>query len=200
MNIAIFASGRGSNFSAIIKAVKENKLKGSVELLVCDNQDAGVIHKAKRAGVKIALIPRKDFAAKKDFENKIIQTLQANNIKLIALAGFMRILSPQFVKLYSGRIINIHPSLLPAFKGEQAIIDAFSYGVKITGVTVHFVDAEMDHGPIILQGTVKIEETDTLESLETKIHKLEHKLYPRALELFLEGKLNISGRKVLVTR
>ncbi len=200
MNLAIFASGKGSNFSAIIKAVKKRKLKGTVKLLICDNRDAGVISKAKRAGVKIALIPRKEFIAKKDFENKIIQTLKDNNIKLIILAGFMRILSPEFVKLYSGRIINIHPSLLPAFKGEQAIIDAFDYGVKITGVTVHFVDEEMDHGPIILQDTVRIKETDTLESLETKIHKLEHKLYPKALELLLEGKLNISGRKVLVTR
>ncbi len=200
MNLAIFASGKGSNFSAIIKAVKKRKLKGSVKLLICDNRDAGVISKANRAGVKIALIPRKNFITKKDFENKIIQTLKDNNIKLIILAGFMRILSPEFVKLYSGRIINIHPSLLPAFKGEQAIIDAFDYGVKITGVTVHFVDEEMDHGPIILQDAVRIKETDTLESLETKIHKLEHKLYPKALELLLEGKLNISGRKVLVTR
>jgi phosphoribosylglycinamide formyltransferase 1 len=196
MNIAVFASGRGSNFSAIIKAAKKGKIKGVVALLVCDNPEAGVIKRAKRSGVKAALFLRKDFTSKADFENKIIQTLKDNDIKLIVLAGFMRLLSPEFVKIYSRRIINIHPSLLPAFKGEQAIKDAFDYGVKATGVTVHFVDELMDHGPIILQAAVKIEGTDTLGSLEAKIHKLEHKLYPRAINLFLEGKLEISGRKV----
>ena len=196
MNIAVFASGRGSNFSAIIKAAKKGKIKGIIALLVCDNPEAGVIKRAKRSGVKVALFLKKEFASKADFENKIIQTLRENDIKLIALAGFMRLLSPGFVKMYSGRIINIHPSLLPAFKGEQAIKDAFDYGVKATGVTVHFVDELMDHGPIILQTAVKVEETDTLGSLEAKIHKLEHKIYPRAINLFLEGKLEISGRKV----
>jgi len=195
-NIAVFASGRGSNFSAIIKAAKKGRIKGKLALLVCDNQEAGVISRAKRAGVKIALVLRKDFASKADFENRIIQELKENDIKLIVLAGFMRLLSPEFVRLYSEKIINIHPSILPAFKGEQAIKDAFDYGAKITGVTVHFVDEEMDHGPIILQEAVKIKETDTQESLEAKIHKLEHKLYPQAIELFLEGNLNISGRKV----
>jgi phosphoribosylglycinamide formyltransferase 1 len=196
MNIAVFASGRGSNFSAIIQAAKKGRIKGAVKLLVCDNPEAGVISRAKRSGVKVELVLRKEFSSKADFENKITQALKDNDIKLIVLAGFMRILSPEFVSLYFGRIINIHPSLLPAFKGEQAIKDAFDYGAKITGVTVHFVDDKMDHGPIILQSAVKIEEKDTLESLEAKIHKLEHKLYSRAIELFLEGKLEISGRKV----
>lgn len=195
-NFAVFASGRGSNFSAIIKAAKKGKIKGNLALLVCDNQEAGVISRARRAGVKVAVVLRKDFASKTDFENRIIQKLKENNIKLIVLAGFMRLLSPEFVRLYAGQIINIHPSLLPAFKGEQGIRDAFEYGAKITGVTVHFVDEKMDHGPIIIQGAVKIKETDTLESLEAKIHKLEHKLYPQAIELFLDGKLEISGRKV----
>ncbi len=200
-NVAVFASGRGSNFSAIIKAVKKGKIKGNLAILVCDNHEAGAISRARRAKVKVAVVKRKDFASKPDFENKIIQTLKDNKIDLIVLAGFMRLLSPEFVREYSGKIINIHPSILPAFKGEQAIKDAFDYGVKFTGVTVHFVDEEMDHGPIILQGALKIEENDTLEKLEVKIHKLEHKLYPVAIELFLEGKLRILGRKVkLATR
>jgi len=199
MNIAIFASGRGTNFSAIIKAAKSGKIKANLSLLVCDNPGAGAIGRAKRGGIKIALVERKDFATKKDFEARIIEHLEENKIDLIVLAGFMRMLSAEFVRRYRGRILNIHPALLPSFKGEEGIKDAFDYGVKVTGVTVHFVDEEMDHGPIILQKQVLIEETDTLESLETKIHKLEHKLYPEAIRLFAEGRLRIEGRKVKIS-
>lgn len=198
MNIAVFASGRGSNFSAIARAVKNGKIKASLVLLVCDNPAAKVIQRAKRAKVKIVLIERKDFTAKEDFENKICQSLEENKIDLIALAGFMLILGPRLIQQYNGRIINIHPALLPAFKGAHAIQDAFDYGVKVTGVTVHFVDEKMDHGPIILQKQVLVSEDDTLASLEAKIHKLEHKLYPEAIKLIAEGKLKQEGRKVKI--
>ena len=196
MNIAVFASGKGTNFSAIIKAVKSGKINASLSLLVCDNPKAGAIGRAKRASIKVALVKREEFANKKDFENKIIAHLEENKIDLIVLAGFMRLLTPEFVGKYKGRILNIHPALLPSFKGTDAIKDAFDYGVKVTGVTVHFVDEEMDHGPIILQKAAPIEEDDTLESLENKIHKLEHRLYPEAIRLFVEGKLKSEGRKV----
>ena len=199
MNIAVFASGRGTNFGAIIRAVKKGKIKANLSLLVCDNPKAAVINKAKRAGIKVALVKREDFSSKNDFEARIIQRLEENKIGLIVLAGFMRILSPELVQKYKGRILNIHPALLPSFKGEEGIKDAFDYGVKLTGVTVHFVDEEMDHGPIILQKEVAIEETDTAESLESKIHKLEHKLYPEAINLFVEGRLSIEGRKVRIS-
>lgn len=199
MNIAIFASGRGTNFSAIIKAVKSGKIKANLSLLVCDNPGAGALGRAKQAGIRLALVERKDFATKKDFEARIIEHLEENKIDLIVLAGFMRMLSAEFVRRYRGRILNIHPALLPSFKGEEGIKDTFDYGVKVTGVTVHFVDEEMDHGPIILQKQVLIEETDTLVSLESKIHKLEHKLYPEAIRLFAEGKLRIEGRKVKIS-
>jgi len=199
MNIAVFASGRGTNFGAIIRAVKKGKIKANLSLLVCDNPKAAVINKAKRAGIKVALVKREDFSSKNDFEARIIQRLEENKIDLIVLAGFMRILSPELVQKYKGRILNIHPALLPSFKGEEGIKDAFDYGVKLTGVTVHFVDEEMDHGPIILQKEVAIEETDTAESLESKIHKLEHKLYPEAINLFVEGRLSIEGRKVRIS-
>jgi phosphoribosylglycinamide formyltransferase-1 len=198
MNIAVFASGRGTNFSAIIKAVKKGAIKANLSLLVCDNPRAGVIARAKRAKVKVALIKREDFPAKKDFEAKIIQRLKEEKIDLIVLAGFMRIIGRDILSHYKNRIINIHPALLPSFKGAQAIKDAFDYGVKLTGVTVHFVDEKTDHGPIILQQAVKVEESDTLESLEAKIHKVEHKLYPQAVKLFVEGKLKIEGRKVKI--
>lgn len=189
MNIAVFASGRGTNFAAINRAIKKGKIKADLSLLVCDNPKAGAVARAKRAGIKVALVKRENFASKKDFEAKIIGHLEENKIDLIVLAGFMRILGPELVQKYSGRILNIHPALLPCFKGTQAIKDAFEYGVKVTGVTVHFVDEKMDHGPIILQAAVKIEENDTLESLEAKVHKIEHKLYPEAIRLFVEGKL-----------
>jgi phosphoribosylglycinamide formyltransferase-1 len=196
MNIAIFASGRGSNFSAIIKAVKKGTVKANLALLVCDNSKAGAIGRARRAGVKIALVKGEDFPGKKEFEEKIIEHLQENKIDLIVLAGFMRLLSPGLTLQYKNRILNIHPALLPAFKGTQAIKDAFDYGSRVIGVTVHFVDEEMDHGPIILQSAVKIENNDTLSSLEKKIHKMEHKLYPEAIRLYVEGRLKVEGRKV----
>ena len=198
MNIAVFASGRGSNFAAIIRAAKKGIFKGTIALLVCDQPKAGAIAKAKRAGIKTALIKREDFTSKKDFEAQILKNLREEKIDLIAMAGFMRMLSPEFVQAYAGRIINIHPALLPSFKGSHAIKDAFDYGVKLTGVTVHFVDDLMDHGAIILQQPVKIEEFDTPESLEAKIHKVEHKLYPKAIKLFVEGKIKVEGRKTAI--
>ncbi len=198
INIAVFASGKGTNFSAIIKAVKKGTLKANLSLLVCDNPRAGVIARAKRAQVKVALIKREDFPGNKEFETEIIRILKQENIDLIVLAGFMRILGQEILSQYKNRIINIHPALLPSFKGAKGIKDAFDYGMKVTGVTVHFVDELMDHGPIILQQAIKVEESDTEESLEAKIHKLEHKIYPQALKLFTEGKLKIEGRKVKV--
>ena len=199
MNIAVLASGRGTNFGAIVRAVKKGAIKANLSLLLSDNPKAGAIGRARRAGVKVILVNREDFPAKKDFESRIIQHLREEKIDLIVLAGFMRILGPDIIGEYKNRIINIHPALLPSFKGAQAIKDAFDYGVKVTGVTVHFVDDLMDHGPIILQEALSIKEGDTLESLEAKIHKIEHKLYPEAIKLFVEDKLKIEGRAVRVS-
>jgi phosphoribosylglycinamide formyltransferase-1 len=199
INIVVFASGRGTNFSAIIRAVKKGKIKAHLALLVCDNPAAGAIARARRAGIKVLLINREDFASKKDFELSIIQHLREEKIDLIVLAGFMRILGAEILREYKDRILNIHPALLPSFTGAHGIKDAFDYGVKVTGVTVHFVDEEMDHGPIILQEAVKIKDDDTPESLEARIHKAEHKLYPEAIKLFVEGKLKIEERLVKVS-
>ncbi len=196
--IAVFASGRGSNFSAISRAVKKGKIKAELALLVCDQPQAGVLAKAKRAKVNSALVKREDYASRDDFEKEIIRKLEENKIDLIVMAGFMRVIGKELIDQYRDRIINIHPALLPAFKGAHAINDAFDCGVKVTGVTVHFVDELTDHGPVILQSAVKIEESDTRESLAAKIHKAEHKLYPQAIRLFLEDKLKIEGRKVRI--
>ena len=188
-NLAIFASGNGSNFAALVKAAREKKFKVNSILLVSDQPEAFVVKRAQRARITVILVKREDFANRLDFEAAIIQRLKNYKIDLIALAGFMRMLSPGFVKLYSKRIINIHPSLLPAFKGAQAISDAFAAKVSFTGVSVHFVDKQMDHGALILQEQLEIKRSDTLISLQNKVHALEHKLYPMAIKLFLQGKL-----------
>jgi phosphoribosylglycinamide formyltransferase-1 len=194
MNLAIFASGNGSNFAALVRAVKEKKIKAKLVVLVCDKPEAFVVKRAQKAKIIVILVKREDFLSRHDFETAIIQRLKNYKIDLIALAGFMRMLSPGFVKLYRKRIINIHPSLLPAFKGAHAIADALEAKVSFTGVSVHCVDKEMDHGPVILQKQIKIKRTDTLNSLEKRIHILEHKLYPQAIKLFLSGKIKASKR------
>lgn len=199
MNIAVFASGRGTNLSAIIRAIGRGKLDVNLALMITDIPKAPAIARAKRAGVKVLIIRRKDFADRSGFEAEIIKSLRAANIDLIVLAGFMRILGPDLINSYRDKIINIHPALLPSFKGAQAIKDAFDYGVKLTGVTVHFVDEQMDNGPVILQKEVKIEETETLESLENKIHRLEHKIYSEVINLISQGRVKIEGRKVRIT-
>ena len=199
MNLAIFASGRGSNFSAITKEIKQGKIKVKLVILVCDNPEAYVIKRALRAKVKVILVNRRDFKSRADFETAIIQRLECYKIDLIALAGFMRLLSPAFVRQYRNRIMNIHPSLLPAFKGAHAIEDAFNRKSRSTGVTVHFIDEKVDHGPIILQEELEIRHSDTLTSLEKRIHAVEHKLYPQAIKLFLQGKVRIRRRRVSVS-
>ncbi len=195
-NIAVFVSGNGSNFQAIADAVRRGALRVNLKLLVCDNPKAYVLVRAKKSGVKTLIIERKNYASKKEFEGAIIKNLKVERIELIVLAGFMRILGPDLIRQYKFRILNIHPALLPSFKGAHAIKDAFLYGVKVAGATVHFVDREVDHGPIILQEAIKISPADTLKSLEKRIHKLEHKIYPEAIRLFISGKLKVAGRIV----
>jgi phosphoribosylglycinamide formyltransferase 1 len=196
-NIAIFASGNGTNFETIARAVKKNKINANLAFLLCDKPDAFVLKRAKKLKVRVILINRDDFYSKEDFERAIIYNLKEDKIGLIVLAGFMRLLTSKFVKKYKNRIINIHPSLLPDFKGAHAIRDAFRARAKVTGVTVHFVEEEVDSGPVILQERLPIKNTDTLITLESRIHRLEHKIYPQAVKLFLDGKLKCSGRKVI---
>lgn len=198
MNIAVLCSGNGSNFQAIVDAVKGGKIKAKVALMVCDNAGAFALTRAQKAGVKTALIERKNFKTNKDFEAEIIKTLEKEKIGLICLAGFMRIIGPEFLQRFRNKILNIHPALLPSFKGAHGIKDALDYGVKVTGVSVHFVDDKMDHGPIILQEALEVKDDDTQESLGQRIHKIEHKLYPEAIKLFVEGKLKIKGRRVKI--
>lgn len=199
-NIAVLASGNGSNFQAIVEAVKRGKIKANLKLLVSDNPEVYCLERAVKAKVKAFIADRRDFSGKKDFEEQIILKLKSEKIDLIVLAGFMRLLSAEFIRKYRGRILNIHPSLLPAFKGARAIKDAFDYGAKVSGVTVHFVDEETDHGPIILQEPLEIKAGWGLKELEKNIHILEHKIYPWAISLFLKGRLRLEGRKVKILK
>jgi phosphoribosylglycinamide formyltransferase-1 len=198
MNFAVFCSGQGTNLQAMRDAARKKRLAAKPALVVCDNPRAYAVKRAKRAGIPAAVFDPKDFPSKKAFEAAIIRELERRGIKLIALAGYMRILSDGFVRKYRNRIINVHPALLPAFKGGQAIKDAIQYGVKVTGPTVHFVTEEVDAGPIILQDTCPVKDNDTEAELLARVHKLEHSIYPRAIDLFARGKLKLRGRKVIV--
>jgi len=182
--IAIFASGNGSNFEAIARACAENRLNAEVVLLVCDNPKAFVIQRAEKFNIPVFEFQPKNYASKADYEMEIVQLLKKYNIDLICLAGYMRLVSDVLLDEYEGKIINIHPSLLPDFKGLNAIQRAFESGVKVTGVTTHFVDKTLDGGKIIDQIEVPIENC-TFEELETRIHTAEHELYIKTLAKFL---------------
>lgn len=187
--IALFASGSGTNLENIAKECHNGRIPAEASLVICDKPEAGAIKRARNYGIPVVMVDRKQFATKEAFEAEISKALEARKIDLIVLAGFMRILSPSFVRLYKGKIINIHPSLLPAFPGAHGIKDAFDAKVKETGVTVHFVDEGVDTGPVILQKKVTVEPTDTLEQLEEKIHSVEYQIYPEALRLVVSGKV-----------
>ncbi|WP_228767799.1 phosphoribosylglycinamide formyltransferase [Candidatus Velamenicoccus archaeovorus] len=195
--IAVFVSGNGTNLQAIMNAVVRGALKARIALVVSDKKDAFALKRARRAGISTLFLDPKDYRDRRAYDAAVLRHLKAQEVDLIVLAGFMRILSPSFVRAYRNRILNIHPALLPAFPGERAIKDAFRYGVGVTGVTVHFVDEEVDHGPIIVQEPVRVLATDTMESLEKKIHKVEHRIYPEAIKKVLSGGLILKGRRVL---
>lgn len=198
MNISIFCSGNGTNLQAIIDAHKKGYIKADIRLVVSDVTDCFALERAKKAGIKTFVTERKNFQSKKNFEDAILKKLKEEKIDLIVLAGYMRLLSKDFIREYKNKIINIHPALLPSFKGTHGIKDAFLYGVKVTGPTVHFVTEDMDAGPVILQSPVIVTEDDTEESLAEAIHKEEHKIYPKAIQLFIEGRLKVEGRKVKI--
>lgn len=184
-NIAVFASGSGSNFQAMIDAVQEGRLDAKVNLLICDQPNAYVIERAKNAGIPSFVFQAKQYNGKEEYEREIILELKKQDVEFVVLAGYMRLIGSTLLNEYQGRIVNIHPSLLPAFPGKDAIGQALRAGVKESGVTIHYVDEGMDTGPIIAQQAVAIDENEKLESLQTKIHAVEHKLYPAVLQTIL---------------
>lgn len=198
MNIAVLASGRGTNFEAIARAIKKRYVKANLKLLITDKETADVRVRAKKFGIRDIFIDPKQFKSRLEFDKEIVKILRKEKVNLVVLAGFMRVFTPYFVKSFKNKILNIHPAILPAFKGIEGVGRAFKYGCRVTGVTVHFVDEKVDHGPIILQAAVRITEGMSLEELESKVHKLEHKLYPQAVKLFVENKLKVEGRHVKI--
>ncbi|WNS41608.1 phosphoribosylglycinamide formyltransferase [Paenibacillus sp. MMS20-IR301] len=198
--IAVFASGQGSNFAALIQAQQAGKLGGgSIELLVSDKPEAPVAQRAEDAGIPALLLRPKDFGSRELYEAAIVAELQRRDIGLVVLAGYMRLITPVLLEPYAGRIINIHPSLLPAFAGKDAIGQALDYGVKLTGVTVHFVDGGMDTGPVIAQRSVEVISGDTAESLAERIHKVEYGLYPEVVAAMAAGRVELNGRITTVS-
>lgn len=196
--IAILVSGSGTNLQAIIAAIEAGKLDAEIKVVISNNPSAFALERCKKHNIKTVIHNHKDFPSKEAFEAAIIKTLTENNVELICLAGFMRVLSPQFVKKFSGRVMNIHPALLPSFPGLHGQKQAVEYGVKISGCTVHFVNEGVDAGPIILQTAVPVMQNDTEETLAKRILKEEHRIYSEAIQLFAEGRLKIIGRRVLI--
>ena len=194
--IGVLCSGHGTNLRAIFNAARTGRIPAEVRIVISDRKDAYALRRAARAGVEAIFIDPKAYPTKAAFERAIIKRLEAKRVRLVCLAGFMRILSPVFVDHYARRILNVHPALLPAFPGGHAVRDALAWGAKITGVTVHFVDQEVDHGPIILQEAMAIRPSDTEGSLLARMHRLEHRLYPEAIRMVLSGTVRVRGRRV----
>ena len=198
--IGVVVSGRGSNLQSIIDHIAEGKLNVEIAVVVSDHKEAFALERAAKAGIPTAVVERKGCKDKAEFEDKIDAALRDKGAEVVVLAGFMRILTGHFISRWENRIINIHPALLPSFKGVDAQGQAVDYGVKIAGCTVHFVDEGTDTGPIILQKAVPVFDDDTEETLAARILVEEHKALPEAIRLWADGKLTIKGRKVFVAK
>ncbi|WP_336788934.1 phosphoribosylglycinamide formyltransferase [Paenibacillus sp. MMO-177] len=198
LRIAVFASGQGTNFQALADAVQQERLDATIELLVCDKPAAPVVERARKAGIDTFLFVPKEYPSRQAYETEILAELQRRGIELVVLAGYMRIITSVLVEPYYGRMINIHPALLPSFPGVNGIGQALEYGVKVTGVTVHYVDGGMDSGPIIAQSVVEVQNGDTEDTLGERIHAAEQQLLPRVVQSIAEGRVTLEDRIVTV--
>jgi len=198
LRVGVLASGRGSNLQALLDAGSRADYPARVVVVVSDREDARALARARAAGVSSLFVNPKDHGDRAAYDAVLTKTLEHHEVGLVCLAGFMRILSPAFVRAWQGRLMNIHPSLLPAFPGLHAQRQALDHGVRIAGATVHFVDEGVDTGPIVLQAAVPVEATDTEETLAARILIEEHRIYPEAVRLFAEGRLHVTGRQVSI--
>lgn len=200
MKIAILVSGSGTNLQTLIDRLHKNKTCGiEIAVVISDRRKAYALTRAKRAGIPTQVIRTQDFENRIKFDEEISKQIERYAAELVVLAGFMKLFQPPFVRKYRNRILNVHPTLLPAFPGAHSVADTLHYGVKVTGVTVHFVDEGIDSGPIIAQTVVPVLDTDDEERLHARIQIEEHKLYPQVIKWYAQGKLKIEGRKVIVT-
>jgi phosphoribosylglycinamide formyltransferase-1 len=197
--IGILISGRGSNMLALIEATERGELEAEVAVVISNVEGAPGVQKAREHGVETLVISHVGLS-REEHERRLVAELKRRGVELVCLAGYMRLLSPYFLSEFPGRVLNIHPSLLPAFPGLEAQRQALEYGVKFSGCTVHFVDEQMDHGPIIAQAVVPVYDDDTVETLSARILAEEHRLYVRAVALVLSGNYRIEGRRVLLGR
>jgi phosphoribosylglycinamide formyltransferase-1 len=198
LGVGVLASGRGSNLQALLDACRTPGFPARVVVVISDREHAPALERARAAGVEALWINPKDFADREHFDAALVRDLQARKVGLVCQAGFMRILSPTYVGAFAGRALNIHPSLLPAFGGLHPHRQALDHGVKVSGATVHFVEEGVDSGPIVLQAAVPVEPDDTETTLAARILTEEHRLYPAAVRLFAEGRLEIVGRRVRI--
>jgi phosphoribosylglycinamide formyltransferase-1 len=196
--LGVLISGSGTNLQAIIDAVERGELAARVRVVVSNRGDAYGLTRAQSHRLPTVVVSHKDFSSREAFEAELIKALRGHGVELVVLAGFMRLLSPFFIRTFPQRIMNIHPALLPAFPGTHAQRQALERGVRISGATVHFVDEEMDHGPIIVQAAVPVYPDDSEESLSARILAQEHRIYPQAIQLFAEGRLEVRGRTVVI--
>jgi len=196
--LGVLVSGNGTNLQAIIDRIESGALLASVACVISNRADAYALERARKYGIPAIHLNHKEFTNREAYDSALVAALREHGVELVILAGFMRILTPTIIDAFSNRIMNIHPALLPAFPGLDAQKQAIEYGVKVSGCTVHFVDAGCDTGPIIIQSVVPVLEGDTEESLSQRIHKEEHRIYPEAIQLFAEGRLKVEGRRVLV--
>lgn len=196
LKLGVLISGSGSNLQSIIDHIEKGKLKAVIKVVISNNPDAFGLQRAKKHNLPAVVLKQKDFKTREDFDEHLISILRQNHVDLVVMAGFMRIISGAILKAFPDKIMNIHPALLPSFPGLHAQKQAFDYGVKVSGCTVHFVDEGVDTGPIIIQGVVPVYDDDTDETLAQRILKEEHRIYPQAIQLYAEGRLTIEGRKV----
>lgn len=194
--LGILISGRGSNMAALAEAAASGTLPADVALVVSNVPDAPGLAAARARGIDASCLPSAG-SRRAEHDVRVGDALEAAGVTLVCLAGYMRLLSPGFVQRFAGRILNVHPSLLPAFPGLDAQAQAVAHGVKVSGATVHFVDEQLDHGPIVLQEAVPVEDGDTAESLAARILRVEHRIYPEAARLVVTGAVRIEGRRVL---
>jgi phosphoribosylglycinamide formyltransferase-1 len=198
VRLGVLASGSGTNLEAIAQAIDEGDLPAEIAVVVSDNAGAFALERARRRGIASRVVLLSDHPDRPAFDHAIRLELEAAGVDLVILAGYMKLVGGEIVEAFADRIMNIHPALLPCFPGENGVADALDHGVKVSGVTVHFVDDGLDTGPIIAQEAVPVEEEDDVESLHNRIHLAEYRIYPRAIRLFAEGRLVVDGRRVRV--
>ncbi len=198
VNLGVLVSGSGSNLQSIIDNIEKGILPARIRVILSNNAEAFALERARKHGIPFTVVEHRGSASREEYDGNLIEVLKAHDVELVVLAGFMRVLSPRFLRAFPTRVMNIHPALLPSFPGTHGQRNAFDYGVKFSGCTVHFVDEGIDTGPIIIQAVVPVFDSDTEETLSRRILQEEHRIYPEAIKLYAEDRLQVEGRRVRV--